>query len=424
MGWVAALAIVALVASLAMLGATRRNGHERADAGPARSAGVPQPGGAPTTAAATPAPAASAGAAAAVLRWAPPPGWRDHELRAVDTGGGRVRLDDRKDYRLIASGPITGSVEIVGGRNVVWIGGHVRLDAPPAAPEPQARRIGLTIRDGADARTGRTVHLEGLLLDGTGLSEGIDIDAPSAVVQLQNIRVEAVRFAGADDRDGTGPYAGMGRNHPDIVQTYGGHRELRIDGLSGRSAYQGLFLKIDHPDSPAGAVHLRRIDLAAIAIDGTDGHRYAGNRMFFWDASTIGDLHLEEGTVWVRHHPAAGKVAARSNPRRSSAGWWHGAYRVDGGVRGDAAPGSATGTDAVERLSPGAPVQPPRLGLDALGAYAWWPLPPDGSHAAMLNGTGTGSGRIRLGTPPDGPYVRAQDVGEHYRSPGYRGGAR
>ncbi len=239
----------------------------------------------------------------------------------LDPEGGRIRLDSDVDYRIVGDRAISGPVEIIGGRNVVWIGGEINIRGADD-DEPWSRGHGLTIRDAADDQSDRSrlVHLEGLLLRGNRLTEGIDIDAPTAIVQIQNVRVDAVRFAGADDRDGTGAYRGDGRNHPDVLQTYGGHIEVRIDGLSGRSGYQGLFLKIDHPDGQRGTVRLRRVDLEATEFVGADGVAYAGNRMYFWDVTTIGDQFVETGTVWIDHHPDAGKVADEPNPRPTQVG--------------------------------------------------------------------------------------------------------
>jgi hypothetical protein len=353
------------------------------------------------------------------LQWAPPEGWQDYDAVELPADGGRLRLDPRIDYRLAADRPIEGPLEIIGGRNVVWIGGAIVIDRPEPVDEPH-RAIGLTIRDGDDS-VDRTVHLEGLLLDGSGLNDGVNVDAPSAIVQLQNIHIAAVTFEGADDRDGTGPYEDMGRNHPDVVQVYGGHRELRIDGLTARSAYQGLFLKVDHPDGRGGTVRLRDVDVSAIEITGVDGIRYAGNRMYFWDAQTIGDQYIESGTVWIRHHPGAGKVAGSPNERTGSGSWWHGAYRdgLDGELVAEPPPGRAGPGDAVERLSAGEQVVEPRTGADRHGRYLWWPESTSDDRSDVRTADGDGPGRLHVGSPPDGPYVPRSTVGLGYESPGH-----
>jgi hypothetical protein len=358
------------------------------------------------------------------LAWAPPALSGEYETVTLPRDGGRVRLDSDTDYRLTSDRPIEGPLEIIGGRDVVWIGGAIVIERPRPLAEPH-RAIGLTIRDGDDSHE-RTVHLEGLFLGGDGLNDGINVDAPSAVVQVQNVHIAGVVFDGADDRDGTGAYDGMGRNHPDVLQVYGGHRELRVDGLSATSAYQGLFLKVDHPDGRGGTVRLRNVDVRAVEITGVDGVEYAGNRMYFWDAATIGDQYIENGTVWIRHHPDAGKVADAPNDRPDSGGWWRGAYRdgPDGDLVVEPPPGVAGPADAAERLSSGEPVIEPRLGADRDGFYLWWPPDEAPDRSVVRDASGDGPGRIHLGVPAGGPYVPASTVGPDYRSPGYGGGAR
>jgi hypothetical protein len=353
------------------------------------------------------------------LRWVPPERWREYEVLELPRTGGRLRLQPEVDYRLSSDRTIVGPLEIIGGRDIVWVGGEIIVDR--VADEDRA--VGLLLRDDDDS-VERTVHIEGLLIGGRALNDGINVDAPSAIVQVQNVHVSLVGFDGADDRDGTGSYDGVGRNHPDVLQVYGGHRELRVDGLTATSAYQGLFLKVDHPDGGRGTVRLRRVDVRAVEISGDDGIEYAGNRMYFWDAQTVGDQFIDGGTVWVRHHPRAGKVASAPNDREGSGGWWHGAYRDDGDLVAEPPPGDAVPTDAVERLSSGDTVVEPRTGVDRHGHYAWWPESASDDRSNVRDAIGDAPGRIHLGTPPDGSYVPRSSVGLEYRSPGYAEDAR
>lgn len=348
------------------------------------------------------------------LRWAPPAHWQEYEVLELPHAGGRIQLEPDVDYQLSADRPIVGPLEIIGGRDIVWIGGRILIERAGELD----RAIGLLVRDDDDS-VERLVHFEGLLLGGSGLNDGINVDAPSAIVQVQNVHVALVSFGGADDRDGTGPYEGLGRNHPDVLQVYGGHLELRVDGLSATSAYQGLFLKVDHPDGGRGAVRLRRVDVSAVEETGLDGIEYAGNRMYFWDALTVGDQFIEAGTVWVSHHPNAGKVASAPNEREGSGGWFQGAYSDDGELMAEPPPGDAVPTDAVERLSSGERVVESRTGVDRHGFYVWWPESTSDDHSNVRNTAGDAPGRIHLGTPPDGPYVPYSSVGLGYRSPGY-----
>ncbi len=84
----------------------------------------------------------------------------------------------------------------------------------------------------------------------------------------------------------------------------------------------------------------------------------------------------------------------------------------------DTPPGSATPTDAVERLSPGETVIEPQIDSDRFGRYIWWPIPDDAA-AAVLDASGSEPGRLHIGRPPGGPYVPAGLAGLGYRSPGY-----
>jgi hypothetical protein len=371
----------------------------------------------PSTGDGTPIQAAGSERGGNALRWAPPEQWQDYERVELPREGGRLRLASDVDYLLSADQPIVGQLEIIGGRDIVWIGGEIVIERPERA-DSLHRAVGLLVRDDDDS-VERTVHLEGLFLGGSGLNDGINVDAPSAIVQVQNVHVALVTFDGADDRDGTGSFDGEGRNHPDVLQPYGGHRELRVDGLSATSAYQGLFLKIDHPDSGRGTVRLRNVDVRAVEITGVDGVDYAGNRMYFWDAATIGDQFIENGTVWIQHHPNAGKVAGVHNERENSGGWWHGAYRDGDEFVVEPPPGNAGPADAVERLSAGEPVIEPRVGVDRHGRYLWWPASTSDGHSDVRDADGHAPGRLHIGTPPGGPYVPRSSVGLGYRPPGY-----
>ena len=186
------------------------------------------------------------------LTWPPPSGWENYEPAYLSESGGYLELDPQTDYRIVAPDVVRGLVSIRGGRNVVWIGGHIRMEN--AAPDAVAtQRRGLVISDSPSSPSveGRVVHIEGLLIDGEDLAEGINTNAPSAIIQLQNVHVAAVRIRGADDRDGTGIYERG--NHSDVVQIWGSQHELRIDGLTGASNYQGFFLEESYTGSPAAA---------------------------------------------------------------------------------------------------------------------------------------------------------------------------
>jgi hypothetical protein len=182
------------------------------------------------------------------LTWAPP---ELHEPTTITIGalGSIPALDRGRDYILIMPATPRGEgVVINGGRNVVLLGGEIAIDDQGTTPTINARR-GLYI-----ANSTGVVHVEGLLIHGTDLSEGIQINAPQAIVQLQNV---AVRNVHARDQ------VGFTDNHPDVIQTWGSVRELRVDGFTGETDYQGIFFKADY-NGPHGAVHLRRVNMRAM----------------------------------------------------------------------------------------------------------------------------------------------------------------
>jgi hypothetical protein len=215
--------------------------------------------------------------------WAPPH-LVDPETVEISAEHTHARLERGRDYVVELTEPIEeiGGVIISGGRNVVLVGGHITI--PWAGEDASAAdRRGLFLR----WQTG-TVHVEGLLIDNSGgdLSEGIQINAPRARVQLVNVRIDGVH---ARDPEG------FTDNHPDLVQPWGGAGELRIWGFTGASAYQGIFLKADQHE--LGRVILDRVNLRGLA----------GARYLLWAAPGVSP---EVGDVWVR--PAPGRSILRT----------------------------------------------------------------------------------------------------------------
>ena len=164
-----------------------------------------------------------------------------------------------------------GGLVVTGGRNLVLVGGEIRIpDGVPRSAGWEARR-GLYLKDQRGV-----VHVEGLRLSGD-LAEGIDVaQTKGAVVQLQNIRVDAVR----------GSYDS---NHADLLQVWAGPAELRVDGFSGSTGYQGFFLLPNqHYDGPAP----RRFDIRRVRITGLPGSAY-----LLWAPKDADWLHLSDVQV-------------------------------------------------------------------------------------------------------------------------------
>ena len=223
------------------------------------------------------------------LRWAPPTLRQPTTVEAAagvagGDSGHVLRLRPSQDYIVkMPSEPLSGSGGLVieGGHNVVLIGGEI--DVPMQAGDPPSipSRRGLYLT----SQTG-TVHIEGLLIQGPDLSDGIDLDESlGAVVQIENVRVEDVH---ARDE------SGFTDNHPDVLQTWAGPAELRVDRLTGSTDYQGMFLAPNQfgTQPPPREVVLSHVDLRAAACC----YGY-----LLWQS---GSFPLYTNDVWVTLHPS------------------------------------------------------------------------------------------------------------------------
>ena len=138
-----------------------------------------------------------------------------------------------------------------------------------------------------------TVHLEGLLVDGQFLGDGIAI-ATQRAVQIQNVRVERAH----DNIKGA---------HADCVQVQQGVGRLRMDRFTCSTERQGVFLG-DH-DGPDREVDLRRVNLygapgkaPALAVD----TELSASSPTWSSASRAGLAPV--GAVRVLGLPAAGRA--------------------------------------------------------------------------------------------------------------------
>ena len=179
------------------------------------------------------------------LRWAPPPLANPTTITLGD-GPTYTRLNDDQDY--VIQLPKTrklGATVIEGGRNVVIMGGYITV--PPTSDNADAAQASaIYIKDNVGV-----VHIEGVLIDasGRGMSDGIDIASPRAVVQIENVRVDGV-------------FGFHNQFHAHVIKPFGGVAALRVDKLTGYSGYQGLTL--DTELGPIGSADISRVNLVAI----------------------------------------------------------------------------------------------------------------------------------------------------------------
>jgi hypothetical protein len=278
-----------------------------------------------------------------LLRWQPPR-LEAPRLVRVGTEPDAVTLEPGVDYVIeLPDRPLTRGLNVSGGRNVVIIGGEIAIPWQGPAPSIASRRaLHITHATGV-------VHVEGLLLHGDDISEGIQINAPEAIVQIQNVGVYGIH---ARDQ------VGFSDNHPDLIQSYGNAREIRVDRFTGSTDYQGFFFQPDFHGPHHGPVALSRVNIA-----GEPTSRY-----LLWfapgAAATLEDVWLD---VPAEREGGLGRAVWPDDAGREVSA------RVDRG----------------ERL-----------------AASWT--------------SSTITGRVYGGRPPDGDFVRPEDVGIGYRSPGYQ----
>jgi hypothetical protein len=289
-----------------------------------------------------------------LLTWAPPV-LNDPETIELDRGMTTTMLDPAKDYILKLPRVGKGDTFVRGGHNIVVIGGHISTgQEPPPWDAPEHRALYF-------ADTTGTIHVEGVLIDDvdSGQGDGIDVAAPLATLQIQNVRVSGL----------TGSEQG---NHADVVQPWGGVKELRIDRLTGSTDYQGLHIQPDL--GPIGSEIVKNANMSSTSTT-------AGNWLT-WLATgsntctTAGQVSLDQ--VYVTPRKGRGLGDSVWPPSSASS--------VDDGPN---------------------PVQGCLSSLSPNGSELTFPELP---HI---------SGPVKEGPPPGGDFVPEGVAGPDYVSPGY-----
>ena len=294
--------------------------------------------------------------AATLLAWAPP---KLTDPTTITLASGldpdHLTLDRNRDYVLkMPARGIRGTLEIDGGHDVVLMGGHITV--PASANQADNGRDDTDTALYVRGSTG-TVHIEGVLIDADPdvMFDGIDVNAPRASVDIENVRVDDV-------------YGSYATEHADVIQTWGGAAKLRVDHLSADGDYQGLTIAPDL--GTVGSADLRNIDLTLDRNPPALAH------------STVGGGHM----VWLTR----GTTTCDATPTRLNDVYID--DRSDRVAEAGTVWPSSTGTLACA----------PRL--DA-GRVSWPRLPITGS--------------VTLGARTTGPFVPVGVAGSGYKSPGY-----
>jgi hypothetical protein len=191
-------------------------------------------------------------------------------------------------------GPVNRRLDLQGGRNWVIVGGEINIDRPW---DTLVDRNAIHVKDATGV-----VHIEGVFMHGAYINEGIKACAPDAVLQIENDRIVDLH----------GTQAGY---HADVIQPYCGFEELRVDGLTGYSQFQGVMFKADR--GSWRTTTLRRVNLVGIAPqDGypvnvvtgccnDDGNSYVTGPISLSDVYISPDVSHHDGTLSGNICPAA-----------------------------------------------------------------------------------------------------------------------
>jgi hypothetical protein len=291
------------------------------------------------------------------LAWAPPALVDPTTIQLVSgQDPDVVNLNPNKDYILhTPAGGIHGTVEINGGHNVILIGGVITV--PSTANQTDNGQDNTDTALYIRGATG-TVHVEGLLIDANHdvLYDGIDINAPQATVQIENVRAQNV-------------WGSENTEHADVIQTWGGVKDLRVDRVTADGDYQGL--TIDPDLGPIGSAQIENVDLTDDARPAALAATTVGGGYMIW--LTSGDNTCNAGTTTFQN------------------------VYID---------------NLTDRIPDSNTVFPPSHGTTLAcagslsGNQMTWP---------ELPVTGT----VIFGSPPDGSFVPSGLAGLGYRSPGY-----
>jgi hypothetical protein len=206
-----------------------------------------------------------------------PPKLRSPQTVYVSANHHLITLKPHQDYVIkMPTSPLRQPLSIAGGHNVVVIGGEIDIGPKGRHASIDARR-GLLLK----GQTG-VAHVEGLLIRGKGLTEGIDLDQRlHSTVQIENVRVVGVHAR--DQRNFTD-------NHPDVIQTWAGPSRLFVDRLTASTDYQGLFL---NPQQFGGRRNRPRLfDFRHVNIAGLPTARY-----LLWRGTPF---RMRLSDVWVK----------------------------------------------------------------------------------------------------------------------------
>ena len=225
--------------------------------------------------------------------YAPAPQMVNPTVIQLHVGDDTLRLDDSKDYILqMPDQKKTGGLVIRGGRNVEVIGGYMSIATPGTGGAGAAN---ITISDGPNAVDGHVVRIEGVAIDASSgvEADGIRIAAPKAVVQVVNDRI-------------TGLLGSLATTHADLIQPWGGVKELDVDGFTGSSHYNTFYLRRENDPlmPPAAKVVIHDVNVFGLSNPGIESLR-----------DDLGDQHRHPASDVTGRHGLAGQLRGADHGR-------------------------------------------------------------------------------------------------------------
>ena len=155
-----------------------------------------------------------------------------------------------------------------------------------------------------------TLWVHDVHFGGNHLTGGLQMQEPGATVVMRDVVFDRV-------------YGSYHTNHAELIQTWCGPTRLMIDGLTGSTTYQGLFLLPDQwCSTPLSVFDLRHVDI-----------NDAGGAYALWLGDVKGPLRMNVRDVYVA-----------PPQQRAWRGWWLWPKPPDGtwsGVAAGAPPGGA-----------------------------------------------------------------------------------
>ncbi len=319
------------------------------------------------------------------LKWPAPQLTSPQTIVIPERGGETWNLEAGKDYVIrFETGRRYGPLGFIGGRNIVLVGGEQIIDNTTSTDYRQRRLLVFRNQTG-------TIHIEGYLGTGPGLTEGINIWAPEAVLQIQKSRIENLHMM-----DASGSL-----NHPDLIQTWSGPREIRMWRFTGYTDYQGfLFGRNDTSQPYPGKVILDELNLRPLPNTAWGGKGYGFAAMWLLSPATeyrFTSVWIETGWWNGTYHKGLKDSLGFRDPDASAPLWSWQEFRANG---------TAYAPEHVAEASTSGPSYSSQQ-----GDWIEFVRP---SSDNIWNGDRSSRGRIYQGSPSGGDFAGASSVGRSY----------